>query len=517
MKKDISYPKLVLFLLISFICAFIFLPYALGTQAFIVGWDMRTIYMSNFENLRTVLQDWLHNGNLPFWTWFSFLGNDFYSSKLFYFNDYFEIPFALTDMKYDHAIMIMSYIKYLIAGFGFYAYAKYNHYSSRTSILGSLMFTFCAYLLYVMPHPFFSSFYVFLPLYFLSVDRYIVEKKFGFFIFMVFFLFTNNYYIFYSVSLFTILYFIYRWEKEYHNYKNMMKEAFKLIGYYIVGFLLSGIVVLPEALNILGNTRVGKRSSTLLYESLLPYFDYLFGLFVPASALANRGTPVSSLYTYVTKNDSVMQAYLWASSIVALLFPQLFTKKNRNPLHIFFIVLISVFALVPILSSILHGFSEPSFRWLASVVFFLIVLILPFLEDKERIHFPLLKKTIVCVSVISLLATPILQLLSGKSLSDLQGDFYLCILFLPTLLCIGYALYQKKERLLLCGLVIELAFVSFMSFYGSPDLRNVSKEDYKRWSTLLGEKNEYTNFTKTLSEENSHQFYRNYIDPETLQ
>ncbi len=513
MKKNIKHPLILLFLLITLISAFIFVPYIIGDKAFIVGWDMQTIYDSNFENLRTVLQDWVNNGTKPFWTWYSYLGNDFYSSKLFYFNDFFEWPFALTNISYENAIMIMSYIKLLIAGFGFYAYSHYNRYSSFTCLVGSIIFTFSSYILYVIPHPFFASFFVFLPLYFLSVDRYIKEKKKYMFIFMVFFMFLNNYYQFYSLSLFTIMYYIWRWEKEYHSFKNMMKEAFKLIGYYLVGMLLSCFALLPEALNILGNTRVGSRSSTFVFESVIPYLEYIFGLILPASALAERGTAISHLFKYVTSKDSVMIVYLWSSSIVTLLFPQLFTKKNKGKFTILYPIIVSVFALIPILSSAMHGFSEPSFRWLASPIYLLIVSILPLIEDPSRIDQKLLKISMVTIAILMALATPISAIISGYGIDNLENEVYLPILFIPTFVIIGICIYKNKKKAMLIALTIELCLVSYMSFYGSPALASMNDADYERESYLMGAKNEYTNFTLTLDENNINEFYRNYIDP----
>ncbi len=513
MKKNIKHPLILLFLLITLISAFIFVPYIIGDKAFIVGWDMQTIYDSNFENLRTVLQDWVNNGTKPFWTWYSYLGNDFYSSKLFYFNDFFEWPFALTNISYENAIMIMSYIKLLIAGFGFYAYSHYNRYSSFTCLVGSIIFTFSSYILYVIPHPFFASFFVFLPLYFLSVDRYIKEKKKYMFIFMVFFMFLNNYYQFYSLSLFTIMYYIWRWEKEYHSFKNMMKEAFKLIGYYLVGMLLSCFALIPEALNILGNTRVGSRSSTFVFESVIPYLEYIFGLILPASALAERGTAISHLFKYVTSKDSVMIVYLWSSSIVTLLFPQLFTKKNKGKFTILYPIIVSVFALIPILSSAMHGFSEPSFRWLASPIYLLIVSILPLIEDPSRIDQKLLKISMVTITILMALATPISAIISGYGLDNLGNEVYLPILFIPTFVIIGIYIYKNKKKAMLIALTIELCLVSYMSFYGSPALASMNDADYERESYLMGAKNEYTNFTLTLDENNINEFYRNYIDP----
>ena len=248
MKQHSKLAPLWLFLCITLIFAVIYIPYLISGKAFILGWDMRTIYSSNFENLRTMVDAWRESGTLPYWSWVNFLGNDFYSSKLFYFDDFWEYFFVFTKLPYSEAIVYMTYLRYLTAGFGFYAYARYNKYSDLTCIIGSLLFTFSAYLLQIMRDPFFASFITFLPLYFLSVDRYIKEKKPFFFVFMVFFLFLNSYYLFYMTSLFTILYFIWRWNREYGNLKGMMKQAIILIGYYLVGFMISGIIVILRQL-----------------------------------------------------------------------------------------------------------------------------------------------------------------------------------------------------------------------------------------------------------------------------
>lgn len=514
MKRNLKHSKIVLFCLITLISAFIFMPYILSDKAFIVGWDMQRIYDSNFENLRTVLQAWLQDGTKPYWTWYSYLGNDFYSSKLFYFNDFFEWPFAaFTDMSYENAIMIMSYIKLLIAGFSFHAYAKYNKNSNRTALFGSLIFTFSSYILYVIPHPFFASFFVFLPLYFLSVDKYIVEKKKYLFIFMVFFMFLNNYYQFYSLSIFTIFYFIWRWEKEYHSFTNMMKQAIKLIGFYFVGMMLSCFALIPEALNILGNTRVGNRSSTFVFQDLLPYFEYIFGMILPSSALAERGTEISHLFKYVSQNDSVMIVYLWASSMCTILFPQLFLKKNRHKLTIPYTIIISFIALIPILSSAMHGFSEPSFRWLASPLFLIIASILPLIDDFSLIDKKVLKISIIVILILMLVAVPVTAIGTGYDLSNLGNDKYLPLLFIPTFLLTGYALYKNMKKVLLVTLTVELSFVSYMSFFGSKDLSSMTDQKYQRERTLMGAKDEYTNFTLKLDENNVNEFYRTYIDP----
>ena len=513
MKKNPAKPFLWLFILTTLICAFIFVPYLHGSTAFVLGWDMRTLYSSNFEALRTMMHAFAEKGVMPFWNWASFLGNDYYSSKLFYFQDIFDYPFAFTQMKYRDVILIATYLKFLTASFSFYAYAAYNRYSRRTAILGSLMFAFSAYNLQTMMHPFFGSFFVFLPLYFLAVDRWIRERKPFFYVFMVFFMFINNYYLFYSLSLFTIIYFIWRWQKQYGNLKGMMKEAMILIGYYLVGFILSAAVVLPEVLAILANSRIGSRSSVFVYDSIVPYLDYLTGVLMPGSALANRGTEISSLYSYTSANDSVMAVFLWSSSLTILMVPQLLKRDRQNRLRQILWLIISAVALIPILSSVMHGFSEPSFRWLASPSFLLIISVMPFIEHPEELDIPLLKKELVILPVVIAAVSPLISLISTHDLAFMQNEWYFCVIFIPALILIGYALLTGKRNILLWSLVGELSLVSFLSFYGTPEFTRISKEEDDRLSHLLGESDAYNRFLRELDPDNEHQFFRTYIDP----
>ncbi|MBR2794221.1 MAG: YfhO family protein [Solobacterium sp.] len=502
-------------ILVTLISLVIFLPYFITGKAFILGWDMRTIYSSNFENLRTMVQAFRQHGTLPYWSWVNFLGNDFYSSKLFYFNDFFEYFFAFTSLPYSTAIVFMTYLRYLTAALSFYAYCRYQKYSERTSVLGALLFAFSAYLIQIMRDPFFASYVTFLPLYFLSVDRYIREDRFFFFIFMVFFMYFNSYYLFYMTSLFTILYFIWRWKKQYGNLRGMMKEAVKLIGYYLVGFLTAGIIVVPEFLNVLANSRVGERSALLYYQSPVPYFSFLTGLFTPTSITAYRTDAISSLYLYDTPNHQLMAAYLHAGSVTALLLPQLFQKKeSHRKFHILVFALITAFSLIPILNSVMHGFSEPSFRWLINAVFLIIAMILPVIEHYDRIDRKLLQITAV-VLALALIISPLLfaRLMNA---GDIREGYYYLLACVPFFFLSAYALRKEYRGLLTAVTVIEMMVITGFSCYGNETQREYSKADTDRMSVILGEKNYYNGWTLTLDEQNKDSFYRSYIDRDSV-
>ena len=106
---------ILLFILVTLIATTIFLPYILKNEVFYLGWDMRTQYSSFFEELRTILHNAISSRKIPFYSWNYFLGNDFYSSKLFYYHDFFDWFFALaTSWSYSKVIIAETYLKFLI-------------------------------------------------------------------------------------------------------------------------------------------------------------------------------------------------------------------------------------------------------------------------------------------------------------------------------------------------------------------------------------------------------------------
>lgn len=509
---------LILFGLITLICAFIFVPYWVNGKTFMLGWDMRTEYSSNFYNLRYLLREAVSTHQLPFYSWHTILGNNYWSTKLFYFQDSFDYPFALcTNWNYYTVVQIQTYLKFLISGFGFYWYAKYHGYQERTNILAGLLFAFSAYGMQTEMHPFFSSFFVFLPYYFLAVDRYLQEKKKYGFIFWVFFLLFTNYYMFYSVSIFTILYFLYQYQKLHGSLKHFWKEALPLIGYYAVGALLCGAVLIPEALYILTNERVGKSSAVFLYESILPYINFVIGIVTPTSALANRTETIGTLYSYVSPNNSVMAVFLWCGSVMTLAFPQLLSRKNPDwKANRTAAITVTVFSLFPALCSFMHGFSEPSFRWLQGPVVLLMAMGLPYLENPGRFDRNLLKRTLLPEAAVLLGAPLLMAAAEGKPIQDLWPEYAILLLSALSLVLIWSAVLQQKQKKIMLLSIAELCWVAYCSFYGTPFF--VGKEPGYVYSAehSLGSPGEFNAYLQTLDSGNSTQFYRTYIDTTTV-
>ncbi|NCB34206.1 MAG: hypothetical protein EOM64_10100, partial [Erysipelotrichia bacterium] len=322
---------------------------------------------------------------------------------------------------------------------------------------------------------------------------------------------------FYSISIFTILYFLYQYQKTHGSLKKFMNEALPLIGYYAIGAMICGVVLIPEAMYIMTNERVGESSAVFVYESLLPYINYFIGLITPASMLANRTSAIGTLYSYVSPNNSVMAVFLWCGSIMTLVFPQLLSKKNADhKANRIAVLIITLFALFPVLCSFMHGFSEPSFRWMQGPVILLLIMGLPYLEDMNCFNTALLKKSLPA-EVLILLGGPLLMAaVSNVSIGSLFPEYVLLLVSAGFLILIWYFTLHKKQKEVFIISILELCFVTYFSFYGTPFFVGQSKEYVNSVEHSLGYPDEFNEYLEKLDPNSSSQFYRTYIDTSTV-
>ncbi|WP_370778024.1 YfhO family protein [Holdemania massiliensis] len=513
-----KHPSILLAFCLTVLAGSILLPYIITDTPFMLGWDMRTQYSSFYENLKTMFIEMKQLHSLPFYSWATFLGNNFWGSKLFYYHDVFDyftlllFPF----LEYNRVIMLQTFVKLIIAGFCFYHYGRYHRYSEATNIIGSLMFAFSSYALETLKDPFFLSFYIFIPLYFLTIDKYLQEKKKLGYIIITAFLAVTNYYHFYSLSIFSVFYFIYRYSCLHQTIKGFFKEALLLIGCYFIAVMIAGFALVPEAFNIITNQRIGNSSAFLKYDSIKTYFYVLTGLFFPSSIIINRTNEFSSIYTFVSQNNTVLYVCLWAGSLCSLLLPQIFSKKEENKNTKLFLFLNGILMLIPIGSSMMHGFSEPAFRWLQFPLFMNITFVLPYLENIRNTNKKLLFYSVVFISGILLLGTPLLGIFAHVPFEQYSREYALILTTLP-FLWMAYFIVIKGNR---TGLIVftftEMLIVSYLSVYSNSYYRQFSKDTIQGVTHVLQNRNDLNRYLLELDEQNKNEFYRIYIDPSSV-
>ena len=98
----------------------------------------------------------------------------------------------------------------------------------------------------------------------------------------------DNYYFFYSLSIFTIVIFIYRFIVLELDKKIFLILLMKLIGYYLLGVMVSMFALLSQIMTVLENDRIRSLSGFITYDNIRPYFEILNTFFNDNAIIANR-------------------------------------------------------------------------------------------------------------------------------------------------------------------------------------------------------------------------------------
>ena len=196
-------------------------------------------------------------------------------------------------------------------------------------------------------------------------------------------LFSTNFYFFYTLTIFSPIYFIYRYYVLGLPLNKFYKYVLKQILYYILGISITAVFWFPGVLYIVGSDRFTETSKDF---NIFVYLHLLFSSFVPNYLYIYRNN------VFETNFHFSREICLWASSILIVLLPQfykLFSKKEKVATIAMYILFV-VIAIIPELDSAMHGFGDPSFRWLFLVVIFNLYIIANVLDNIDKLNKKLL-------------------------------------------------------------------------------------------------------------------------------
>ncbi len=293
-------------------------------------------------------------------------------------------PFAYIGLLFPTKYLNVAYhflilLRIYCIGLAFITYCKYNKKNKYGTLIGALMYTFCGYVLYSsIRHPFFTNAVILLPLMLLGVDKILKEDKYKLFIFTTTLSAISNYYFFYMITILVFIYAIIKYINEYrHNSIKFFLEKFsKTVLAYVIGTLISAIILLPTIYAFMNSARTG---TAYTYYDFSYYIKLLF---------------MSSSNLYWTK--------IYVPSIVLFILPIsiLNLKKNTENRTILLNLLIeTIILLVPFLGSVMNGFSFQSNRWCFAYSFFMSYLVT--INLKSNLKYT--KKEILCTTIFLVL------------------------------------------------------------------------------------------------------------------
>lgn len=505
MKSKLVKYKIPLFLLLISV-SFIFIafyPYITNNRPFLFSADQQLQYNYFYQEWDRMIDLFLETNIMPFYSFNTFLGNNFFASKAYYVTG--DIFFCLVRLfdSIEFGLMIETFLLIIISSLTFSYFLKCFGIKKRNIIVwASLLYAFSGIAELYVGQYMFHRFFCFLPLLLAGVEKFRSRKNLSLFCVSTFILFLSNYYFMFSTSLFLIIYYFFT--MLYHSdseikIKYILRSAIPLIVSYFVGFMMSCILIFPAILYVLGNDRIGNSDSIQLMFDLKVYI----GLFFSYLAYPfNVYTGIPNMFVSGQNGHLTWYSLTTSIAIIPPLFSIFVSKDKKARILRCFYSLLLVFLLIPGLNSIMHGFSEPSFRWIFLIVLTNLLIFSIVMEND------LLRKNIVQGGYVYLFIFSIFFILGFiiKVIDLKTYSIYLISLVLFMLLFFFYNYLYKKNKI---TIVMIISCVEILSLY-TISLQILNKNYYEFVPSL---NKDYIHYNDSLDVD---KFYRMYVNPKNL-
>ena len=286
------------------------------------------------------------------------------------------VPASKTEALYAFLIFLRIYL----AGIAFSRYSFYHKNSKQATFMGTMIYIFAGWTIYAaMKHPYFANPMIYLPLILLGIDKIYKKQKPYVFIWSVALAGLSNFYFFYMLGIFMVLYAVFRYFDLFkdRSLKNIGKWLGIFAVYSVIAVLIAAVILLPVILPVLGTDRFKAENYVPLFYDKIYYEKYLGCLI----------------------GENMIQWGVAGYTAVSLagVFVLFSKKKKYTALKAGF-VLLNAFLLLPYAGHVLNGFSYVSNRWIwayGMLIAYIFVKIYPelftlSLKEKRRVFVLLL-------------------------------------------------------------------------------------------------------------------------------
>ncbi len=314
-------------------------------RSFLWGHDGLSQHFVTLNYFRNTIITFFKTGNFNTFTWNIGLGMDLFGNLAYYiigdFFSYLSILLPANKMEFLYSFLVP--LRWFFVGISFIIYSKYKNKSNFASAVGSIMYTFCIFILFaIVRHPYFINACILFPLLMLGMERIVNDNKKIFYIIIIFITYLSSFYFAYMLSLCLLVYGSILIISKYYKYgfKIVMMEFFKVFLYTLIGIALSSVILIPTIYQFINSMR---SNSDITYVYSSNYYTNL-------------------LYSF-TSFTSSNWAILGINALAMLTLPLAFKnfKENKDML-IFFLILLVPLLIVQV-GVIFSGFSYPNNRW----------------------------------------------------------------------------------------------------------------------------------------------------------
>lgn len=378
-KHSILAPKkelyLSTFLISLFTSALFFVPYMILSEGYFTFYgDFNVQQIPFYQECHQAI----HDGNI-FWNWNTDLGANFIGSYSFYLlgSPFFwlTLPFPNSFVPYLMGPLLI--LKFASAALTAYLFIRRFTRTPEAARLGGILYAFSGFSVYNI---FFNHFHepmIFFPLLLLSLEMLITENRRFQFALMVCLCAVCNYFFFFGMVVFTVIYFFVR----------LLSGAFKItfarflgvVFEAVLGLVLAAFLLLPSILAITGNGRLSEFLlgwNAILYGKESIYANALQCFFFPPDIPAR---PI--FFPEADVAWSSLGGWLPLFSMVGVF--TFFSKRKNHWLKR--VIGICIFmAMVPFLNSSFYGFNYSYYaRWYYMPILMMALATVTLTEDRE--------------------------------------------------------------------------------------------------------------------------------------
>lgn len=313
------------------------------------------------------------------WNWSTDLGANFISSYSFYLlgSPFFwiTVPFPSSWVAYFMGPLLI--LKFACAALTAYLYIRRFTRTPEAARLGGLLYAFCGFSVYNIFFNHFHEAIIIFPLLLLSFELLLTENRRGLFALCVFLSAGINYFFFYGMVIFTVIYFIIRW------YSKAVKVKFSrlllLMLEAVIGLAATSLILMPTIFAIITNGRISSVTSgwsAIMYGKEQIYLNIFECFFFPPDLPAR---PV--FFPGAEVKWSSLGGWLPLFGMVGVFA---YCGKNKGSWLKRIICTSIVFALFPILNSSFTAFNTSYYaRWFFMPILMMCLATVMAIEDRE--------------------------------------------------------------------------------------------------------------------------------------
>lgn len=365
--------RLATFLVAMAVAACFFVPYMILSEGYFTFFGDFNVQQIPFYQM---CHEAIREGNIS-WNWNTDLGANFVGSYAFYLlgSPFFWITLLFPNRFVPYLMGPLLILKFGFAALTAYLYIRRFTKTSNAAMLGGILYAFSGFSVYNVFFNHFHEAIIAFPLLLLSLELLITENRRGVFALAVAFCAVTNYFFFFGMVVFAVIYFFVRLFSG--AIKVQLARFITLIFEAVIGLLMSAILLLPAINAILDNSRV---SSTLIgwngimYGKEQIYLNVIQCFFFPPDLPAR---PV--FFPGANVKWSSLGGWLPVFSMVGV-FAWFTNRKGSWQKRL--IAICAFMALVPILNSAFYAFNTSYYaRWFYMPILIMCLVTVQLSED----------------------------------------------------------------------------------------------------------------------------------------